>query len=253
MSLILTQINKFGIVFVTDSNITVNGSSTKAGPKIFKILRLNAALCLAGAYSVTRIPIDQWMPVYIQQDKSNTLEEFARNLSARLENQMEPKEKEAGCIIHISGFIRNGSSEHPEMWGIGNVDLQSDGSYTTRREKFIYREDFWGRDWKNNNLNSQFNNPSSYGYQYYINGFTAGRESYNILAQYLNTFLSEIWNKRSYQFRPPKNIREYKYLAQFTMDFIIMMFKISNYIPKYIGGKVSTHYILATDKLWYSR
>lgn len=253
MSLILTQINKFGIVFVTDSNITVNGSSTEKGKKIFKISRLKAAMCLTGAYSVDGKRMDKWIIDYIGKDKSKSLKEFAKKLCKSLEGKMTSEEKSKGCIVHICGFVKEKDHEHPEMWGISNIDLLPDGKYSSGKEQFNFREDFWNRDWTKNNLKNQFVNPASYGYQYYINGFTAGRISFNILTQYLNDFLSKVWKDGNYSFRSPRDIKEYESLAKFTMDYIGLMFNLSDYSPKYIGGKVFSYCIKPRNKSWFTR
>lgn len=253
MSLILTQINKHGIVFAADSNITVNGTRIEKGEKIFKIPHLKAALCLAGAYSVNGEDMDNWMKNYIKKDKSKSLKKFAEKLSTYLEKEMKDREKSDGCIIHISGFVKENGSEHPEMWGIGNVDLSLNGGYTPRGNGFQCREDFWNRDWETNNLRQKFITPNNFGYQYYINGFTAGRVSFNLLTLYLNNFLSSIWQNQQYKFRPPRSIKEYESLAKFTMGYIALMFTLSEYLPKYIGGKISSLIIEAEDKEWFTQ
>lgn len=249
MSLILTQINKCGIVFTTDSNVT-NGNSTEKGKKIFQIPHLKAALCVAGAYSVKGKALDKWMTDYIKNDKSKTLENFTKKLSGTLKYKMTPEEKNCGCIIHISGFVKIDNREHPEMWGISNVDLLANGEYSVRK-KFEFSEDFWNRDWIQNNLKQQFITPGSFGYQYYINGFTAGRASFNLLTQYINNFLTNVWNSQQYKFRPPKTIKEYASLARFEMGCIALMFNLSDYSPKYIGGKIASYIIEAKDKSWF--
>lgn len=251
MSLILTQINKFGIVFVTDSNITVGNTSTEKGDKIFRIPKLNAALCLAGTYSVNGVRMDIWMKTYIGNDKSKTIKEFTQKLSKTLESGLNQTEKESGCIMHICGFVLDKDGEHPEMWGISNVDLLADGNYSMKKG-FEYGEDFWNRDWTKNNLKTQFTTPGIYGYQYYINGFTSGRISFNALTQYLNHFLVNIWNEKKYSFRPPVDIREYERLARFTMGFIALMFNLSDYQPKLIGGRISSYCIEPKNKPWIS-
>lgn len=252
MSLILTQINRFGIIFASDTNITVNGVSTKKGEKIFDIPHLQAALCLAGTYSIEGISVDRWITSYTKLDKSKNLREFAKNLCNSLEAKMRTEERSAGCIIHIAGFVDKKRTEHPEMWGISNVNLLSNGEYSIK-EKFDFREDFWCRDWQNKNIKDLFNKPDGYGYQYYINGFTAGRVSFNVLSLYLNDFLLKLWQDKNYKFRPPKNLDEYNDLATFTMEFISLMFNLSDYFPKYIGGEIKLKTIKGRNNKWFTQ
>ncbi len=257
MSLILTQINKYGIIFATDSNITINNSKTKEGKKIFKIPHLKSALCLAGSYTVGREPMNKWMPNYIKNDQSKTLEEFTKKLAKRLEQKMSKDEKKGGCIIHISGFVKenNNFHIHPEMWHISNVHLKPNGQYSSGKEKFHFSEDFWNRDFwnrdrKDSKLRYSFRN---YGYQYYINGFTGGRVSFNILTIYLNEFLKSLWLNRDFKFRAPMSLDEYKKLVIFSMNFISLMFNLSDYCPKYIGGKTQIHLIKAPNQTWFTQ
>jgi len=252
MSLILTQINRYGIVFAADSNITVNESETKRGKKIFELPRLKAALCLAGAHSVGNTRMDGWITHYIKNDKSKSIKEFTENLCNALEKEMTIEERASGCIMHISGFVKENNVVHPEMWGISNVNLLPNGEYTVR-DKFESREDFWNRDWKKNNIKNLFASPIGYGHQYYINGFTAGRVSFNVLSKYLNDFLIQIWSRRNYKFRPPQKIEEYESLARFAMGFIALMFNLSDYSPRYIGGKILSYVIKSPDPKWFTQ
>jgi len=252
MSLILTQINKYGIIFAADSNITVDEAETKRGKKIFEIPRLKAALCLAGAYSIGNERMDRWMTFYIKKNKSNSIKEFTENLCNVLEKEITIEEKGGGCIMHISGFVKKNSIIHPEMWCISNMNLLPNGDYKVR-DKFEFSEDFWSRDWKKNNIKTLFTSPTGYGYQYYINGFTAGRVSFNMLNEYLNNFLTQIWSCQNYKFRPPQNIKEYENLARFTMGFIALMFNLSDYLSKYIGGKIFSYVIKSPNPKWLTQ
>lgn len=250
MTLILTQINKHGIIFASDSNVTVGNTHTVRGKKIFEIPKLRAALCCAGAYSVGQEMMDKWMQNYIQADKSQSLKEFTENLCSALKNKMRVDEKRAGCIIHISGFVNENGIEHPEMWGISNVEsIKSDGTYLFR-DNLDFREDFWSRDWKKKETKDMF---KSGGYLYYINGFTPGRVAFNILSQRLTSFLLDIWAIKNYKFKPPKNIREHKSLVRFSMNFIALMFNLSEYRPKSIGGKIKIFSIKSRAKKWFTQ
>jgi len=250
MTLILTQINKHGIVFATDSNITIGNKGTESGQKIFEIPNLKAALCIAGSYLVNKEDMSKWMSNHIKKDRSKTLKQFTENLCKTLEKEMLLNEKENGCIMHICGFVKDDSSYHPEMWHISNVIL-TDGEY--KNSEFHSSEDFWRRDWQK----SKEAIKDSKGYQYYINGFSPGRISFNIAGQYLHEFLYQVfWNnsdKNFKEFRPPQNLDENEHLMKLFMQFIAAMFELSNYSPKLIGGKIQSYKIKSPDPLWSSQ
>ena len=63
MSLILTHIDRCGIVHAADSNLTSSsGGAAGTGMKVFNLPYLHAGLSLAGSYSVDGVAMDKWMP-----------------------------------------------------------------------------------------------------------------------------------------------------------------------------------------------
>ena len=67
MTLILTIINKYGILHASDSALTSNHAAAGEGKKTFSINFLNAGLTVAGAYSVGGVNMNQWMTDFINQ------------------------------------------------------------------------------------------------------------------------------------------------------------------------------------------
>jgi len=126
MTLILTHINKLGIVHAADSNLTSrDGSALGTGDKVFKIPYLQAGLCLSGAYTVGRKRMDVWVPPAIADyglDKRPTLGGCADYLRGRLETEMTSTEKAASCLFHIAGFVQDPSGDHhPEFYFVRNI------------------------------------------------------------------------------------------------------------------------------------
>ena len=76
MTLILTQISKFGIIHASDTNVTFSNFDPKTKTykfakveelqKLFQIPYLNAALTVAGSYSVGNNRMQEWMNAFIQ-------------------------------------------------------------------------------------------------------------------------------------------------------------------------------------------
>jgi len=238
MTLIVTQISRHGIAHASDSNISnAKGETIGTAKKCFEIPKLNAGLTVAGAFGVGTVSMDSWMDSFIYNSKSATLENFAEDLRDALENQMSDKQKEAGSLIHIAGYVEKDGKFHPEFWFVRNVYEMTSGTgeYSDIRKQFIKSEDFWNRDNKNNEVFKALQSDDQY-YQLYINGFTPGRIGYNIVQQQLQNFFREIWNNKTWKFRAPRNIDEVKILIETYMKTINSIFLLSDYPGQLIGG-----------------
>lgn len=233
MSIIVTQINKDGIVFGTDSNITTSTAVDREDKKIFNIPKLNAAMCTAGSYTINGEFLSDWLPRYINDNSSNydSLAEFVKLLSSELTKTMLPVEKEEPFISHISGY----QDGHPEMWCLSNTTLEDSGNYSKGKNDFHYSEDFWNRDYKNNNLEKVFKS-DGLNYQIYVNAIQQGRVAFNVVRGYLDVFFNSLWSMNNFNFRHPQNIEEHKYLVRLYIEAISTAYLLSDYQPKIIGG-----------------
>jgi hypothetical protein len=242
MTLILTILNNYGIIHASDSAITSENISVGNNQKTFKIKYLNAGLTVAGAYSVTGIEMDKWMNDFIQQQASigaSPLSKFASNLKNELETQMLLEEKQNGSMVHIAGYVEENGLYHPEFWFVRNIigiDFHT-GDYTDASPCFQITEDFWSRDCPKNNMIEAFELGS---YYIYVNGFTPGRISFNLLHNPLDNFFYQIWSNPNWKFRPPKSLAESKLFIQLYMQIIITLFKLSDYPAPFIGGRIQT-------------
>jgi len=246
MSLIVTHISKFGIVHVTDGNLTAsNGLAAGQAPKVFPIPFLNAGLTVAGSYGVGVQSMDMWMKTFIQRQERNkcgTLEAFATALAAAIQNEMTATQQDSGSIVHIAGYVQDKDSSHPEFWFVRNIYGmdQATGEYTDFRNTFQVSEDFWNRDWDKNHLDQLFQED---GYQIYINGFTSGRVSYMILQSVMNQFFQSVWSNPAWQFRAPKSLEDNTLLVELYIRMIGVLFRISDYSAPFIGGTPQTYAI----------
>ncbi len=246
MTLILTQISKYGIVHASDSNITVGGI-TPAGEsrKVFKVDRLDAGLTVAGSYSVGGVSMDQWMSSFIQDQEDagiSSLSDFAHNLGEALEVQMSPDEQSRRSMMHIAGYVQEDGLSHPEFYFVRNVTTinPDTGEYEGRSPEFQVTEDFWTRDCPNSKLMEAFQEGA---YQIYVNGFASGRIGFVALQNIMNPFFREIWNNPNWKFRPPHSLEESKLLVELNVKIIATLFEISDYPAPVIGGAVQTHLI----------
>lgn len=249
MTLIITHINRYGIVHASDSNLTgQDNKDAGIGQKTFPIKYLNAGLTVAGSYSVGSISMDKWMNDFINNQQSNkdqTLEIFSKKLKDELQTKMTPNEKKLGCLIHIAGYVEINNKSHPEFWFIRNIHgiNSQTGEYENIDEVFEISEDFWTRDCPKGNLMEVFKNEKLYSWQLYINGFTPGRIGYHLVSKKLEEFFSEIWKVNDWKFRQPKSLEETERLVKLYMQVISDLFILSDYNAHYIGGGTQSHMI----------
>jgi hypothetical protein len=243
MTLIVTHISRFGIIHATDGNLTaVNGSPAGEAPKVFPVPFLNTALTVAGSYGVGGQSMDLWMRNFIQEQQRlncDSLRAFATALRDALQDKMTPQEKNQGSMLHLAGYVRENDASHAEFWFVRNVYCmdKNTGEYSDFRDTFQISEDFWERDWPQNNLAQLFQQD---GYQIYINGFTSGRVSYVILQSVMDQFFRSVWRNAAWRFRPPVSLEENTLIVDLYIRTIGVLFRISNYTAPIIGGTPQT-------------
>lgn len=242
MTLILTSINKYGIIHASDSALTSQNRPAGENKKTFEINYLHAGLTIAGAYSVSGVGMDIWMSDFIQKEsnlKVFSLSQFANNLKNELETKMVAQEKNNGSMIHIAGYVEESSLYHPELWFVRNVTgiNPETGEYIGVSHQFQVSEDFWTRDCPKYKSMEAFKEGV---YFIYINGFASGRIGFNQLQSVLIPFFQQIWGNPSWKFRPPQSIEESKLLVELYFQIIITLFKISDYPAPFIGGGIQT-------------
>lgn len=251
MSLILSYINKFGIVLASDSNLSNDQGNAGFGQKVFPIPHLNSGLAYSGSYNINGSTVDKWITEFISGSFHlfETIENFAFGLRDSLTREMREHELEFCTIIHIAGFQQMDSMSHIEHWHISNTGLFPDGSYDKPSKEFKCQCDF------NTRLNQQhreyiIQNQSDYIYrQYFINGLSSGRISANQLIHVLELTLNDIWSKSGNNFRKPENIFETGNIIKLYFEIVKQLFKMSDYNALYIGGDVQTHLIPAPQNL----
>jgi hypothetical protein len=242
MTLVLTILNRYGIIHASDSALTSDNSPAGEDQKTFPVYYLNAGLTVAGVYSVGGISMNQWMNDFINKQASlatSPLSKFAKNLKAELEAHMDPEEKEFGSFTHIAGYVEESGRSHPEFWFVRNVSGidPSTGDYTGITLNFAVTEDFWTRDCPKNKMMESFEVGN---YFYYINGYPDGRIAYNELQKSLSSYFLRIWFHPNWKFRSPKSISESKLFAELNLQTIITLFRVSDYPAPYIGGRVQS-------------
>ncbi len=243
MTLITTHISKYGIIHAADSNVTEvtegeeDAAIVRSGVKVFDLRpHLEAALGVAGSYSVGGTDMEVWMPSFVDlkaADDKLTLGLFAEALSEAFQRQMTDDEKENGSIVHLAGYATDGNeSIHPEFWLVRNLhSVSSDGQYRDLGD-FAYGEDFWKRDCP---TDDSLVRGSS---QIYANGLHEGRIPFMLIQKQLPTLFQQIWSQPNWQLRPPDSLAGYEKLVRLYMTVVTTLYDISNLDSTPIGGDI---------------
>ncbi len=135
MTLVLTDVTKFGIAMVADSAITTtilfpSGKNIKrvttGAQKLQVIPYLNAGISFWGAGSIpamgdSRYPTDVWLQYFIERHADvDSLATFADILSNEL--QRLPKQIREPTGFHLAGYVQVDEEYLPTVYHIRNVD-----------------------------------------------------------------------------------------------------------------------------------
>lgn len=246
MTLIVTYINKYGIVHASDSNLSFSdGAHAGESQKTFPIPHLESGLTIAGSYQVGGHQMNRWLNAFIEDDRKSrnkSLENFSERLRVRLEREMNEGEKKSGCMVHISGFAAEKNVKHPEFWFIRNIYGidQETGEYQEVRNQFIKSEDFWVKNSKDLGLLGWLENG---GIQVYGNGFASDRIGFFSLLPHFNKYFETFWSNPKWKFRPPNSIEETEHIVKLYIQMVKTLFLISDYPSPLIGGEIQTYLI----------
>lgn len=237
MTLIVTTISDLGILQASDSNLTDKvGRPAGKGKKVFPLGFCAGALALAGSYDVGGEDMSTWMPNAIADyaaSTSPTLEGLARYFEGRLNAECDD---ETGLLLHIAGYVPDGTGSHAEMWFVRNYSgmENSGGSYIGMSDTFDVSEDFWGRDYPT--ALAVGHQPGESFRLLYFNGLPDARISYHALDATLWAFFRQVWAVPEWEFRPPRTIDELAALMRLELSVISALFEISDYSAPYVGG-----------------
>jgi hypothetical protein len=250
MSLIVTFINRHGIVHASDSNLT-NQTDSIEGKKTFEVDYLDAGLTFSGDYCINGKSADKYIDDYIQSNRASpdlTIKEFTTNLMNEIQHDIREEEIKGGIIIHIAGFISKDDLSYPTFYHISNVVLQPSGQYSSPTHEFHYSEDFLERDCPQHHILESFHLDDKC-FQIYVNGFPPGRISYMNLQRTLNDTLNKIWSEPNWKFRPPCDIEETKSFVELNLNFMNVLFQSSDFNLKYVGGRTQIFSIPSPSNL----
>ncbi len=237
MSLIVTHISSFGVLQIADSALTNLGPPvTDAGDatKVFAVPQFNAALSVAGSYSVGVERLEQWLNDFIAS-RSNVadLRAFANDLGTELTNQATGTQAH---IVHLAGYGHNPLvGTIPEFWHVrnyGGMD-ETTGAYVSRSGTYAVSEDF-----------QTVNMPSAGGWpafqagaeMIYVNGLVHGRVIFNSAFQSLSAIESALVNDPTNALRAPQSMVEMEKRIVRRFELVGDVFSRNSYGARIIGG-----------------
>mgnify|MGYP001111842587 CR=1 FL=1 len=167
MTLIVSHLDRNGIVMASDSNLTAGNQLVGTSPKVFAVPNLDAGVGIAGSWSIAGGPMDDWINRFIGRSrKGDSLDDFVESLRQNLEWLMTDEEKGIGTLIHVAGYVPDSKlGFHPVHWIVSNVEgLDDDGDYILPPKKPSIRvKIFGGRIAKSNTAPAAFTKKTTKG------------------------------------------------------------------------------------------
>ena len=129
MTLIVTVINRFGIINASDSNTTSKGV-LNTGRKTFEIPGMHAGLTVAGTRLIGETQIEPYIDLFLRSTKRSVLGDLAQDLFEQIKIDLQPDEAARLILIQIGGYQHYEDGWHPELWFIRNAAInQRTGEY----------------------------------------------------------------------------------------------------------------------------
>jgi hypothetical protein len=141
MTLIITEINEFGIVMVADSALTqtvvVRPGVTRRRilqgvQKLQVVPNLCAGISMWGrATTKGNMPVDVWLKEFINENERkgiNSLEIFANDLAQELQQIVGDVSDPMG--FHLAGFVKQNGTNVPVAYHIRNCETSDGKNYT---------------------------------------------------------------------------------------------------------------------------
>jgi hypothetical protein len=135
MTLVVSELNEYGIVMVADSAVTRRPAG--GGPAIVEntytklqgIPQAHAAISMWGNGRVGSQRTDEWIADFITRHSSITsITLLAKQLVDDLKNESIPAE----LGFHVAGYEMSGGVAQPMLFHVRNTDIEADGTYTLK-------------------------------------------------------------------------------------------------------------------------
>jgi len=123
MTLLLTDVTKFGIVFAADRQLVGHRQRTEKAQKVFPLERLNAAIAYFGQAYVGSKRMDRWLDRFIDEHcEIYSLEQLAHVLGTALEKGLVGKQRSQFLGFHLAGYVKQDGLTCPTFWFVRNFE-----------------------------------------------------------------------------------------------------------------------------------
>lgn len=255
MTLIISHINKHGIIQMSDSNLSTREGTAGFGQKVFPIPHLNASVAYTGAFWVGDDQLDVWLNRFIDGSRFallKNIKEFGDQLVERLNTDMTASAKEVPIILHVAGYDTVAGMSHATHMHISNCSLAEDGHYGQVRDRFVLNSDFdSATSKKDRDLLMQWDTAEG-GYSLFANGHREGRGAFLLIEGHITPILFTIWSmqgKDNWPFRWPQSLFETASILKHYFELVCHLYKMSSLPALYVGGEIQTHLIPAPQNL----
>jgi len=233
MTLLLTEISMFGIVFTADSRICIRKGNQfirdRDATKIFPIHYLNAGIGYFGCAYVGNEKMEDWLRKFINKNSSlRNLRDFSLILRDTINKSLKGKQRNEPLGFHISGYVLKNEKKIPSFFFVWNFDLREN---LIILPEFRAEDHFLDRDVRDLSIN-QIDQLLRERIFVYRNGWL---NPYTELASHLYDFFDKA--SKVSGFKPMKSINEFAKYSEFHLETIKLIFK-NFFHRQVIGGKI---------------
>lgn len=234
MTILFTDITRFGIVFAADSLLTRKGKPDSRRRKILEVPYLQAVIGYFGLAQVRTKYMDDWLRKFINDNHDAvSLEEFAHRLGAQLDTDMPRTISDRRLGMHIAGYMTQDDVTIPSFWFVRNIQhLDTAGRYHGVSDKFQVSEEIRGHHYKHMSPSELSGWLEKGNIIFFRNGVLVPT---TFVSDGLhNLFKKGIWRQPG--FRPPQSLKEYAEYVEFRTKVIIDIFRRFHLSDVLVGG-----------------
>jgi len=232
MTLIITEVSRYGIVMVADSAITSittkNGNihsisiEENGATKLSKIDYLNAGISWWGLATINNKNTEEWLSEFIEKNKNNckSVSEFAKKLETELRNVLGKIDTEMG--FHLAGYERSSRGNLPSFYHVTNSAKNDCFDHSTK--EFEAQPDYTPEKYDP----SIFRITRNGAYFIYAN-----------ISNMLQQFFNQLAATQGIMIPGKQSLDGREEYLRFYMEMIKKIFSISN-LEQTIGGKVAS-------------
>ena len=233
MTLIITEVSRYGIVMVADSAVTsinedtgeIHSIEENGATKLSKIDYLNAGISWWGLGTINQKNTEEWLNEFIEQNKNDcrSISDFANRLEKELRNILGNINTELG--FHLAGYENTQQGNLPLFYHITNSAVNNCFDHTTK--EFDAQKDYTPEKQEYNKENPYWLTRNG---DYFL---------YANISERLQGFFNQLATIHGVIIPGNQSLNGREEYLRFYMEMIKKIFSISN-LEQTIGGKVAS-------------